>query len=147
MSPAAGAGTINLAGDRHLMRKLRQIPVALRLPVMQRVLSDAAVPIQRTARTLAAKRRGVLARSIERRVLPGSPAVVAIRPNYRQAPHAHFVEYGTAQRTSSRDGVTMAHGAMPAQPFMRPAARQAPQSFKIASSRIRRIVLQAARTG
>ena len=145
MSPAAGAGTISLAGDRRLIRKLARLPIATRTRALQQILSDAAVPIQRTARTLAPKRRGVLARSIERRILPGGPATVAVRPNYGTAPHAHFAEFGTAQRTSTRDGVTFKHGAAPAQPFMRPAARQAPQAFKIASSRIRRAVLQAAR--
>jgi len=115
---------MRISGDKDLIRTLSRIPVRLRIPVLVKSLTQGAKIIQRSARSLAPKDRGVLFRSIQVKTLPGAPAAVAIRPNYGRAPHAHLVEFGTTARFSTRNGVSRAHGRMPAQPFMGPAFRR-----------------------
>ena len=66
------------------------------------------------------KRPGALKRAIKVFSEKGTKDISRLRVgvDYKIAPHAHLVEFGTKARTRKKRGST---GTMPAFPFMRPA--------------------------
>jgi HK97 gp10 family phage protein len=71
---------------------------------------------------------GIVAKTLRRQGNNPAPSIAAI--NYRRAPHAHLVEYGTSERFVKHKKVMYSKktgkfygksvGAMPAHPFFRP---------------------------
>lgn len=129
---------IKIEGADELRRTLSRMKVT-REDVLPALLAGAEV-IQASARGRVSVDEGDLRASIKTKILPGEPATVVVRPEYKSAGaddgtgsagyHAHLVEFGTVERTlATPRTVTLGGktvtitttGTMPAKPFMRPA--------------------------
>ena len=136
--------SIGLHGEKELLRALAKLDIPIK--EQRKAIRPAANLIKRRAQELVPEITGALKRSIGTRVLRGEPAAIAVRPRYGRSEskktgkvtagfHAHLVEYGTPPRliplgkrwktTLGGRAVYITNtGAMPAQPFMRPAFEQ-----------------------
>lgn len=110
----------SVTGLPNLQRKMKALGEVGRAAVVIPALADAVTPIQAQAQANAPQRR--IAQAI--RVLGAEEVsrghfqgVVGVRPKDRSF-HALFVEMGTGER-KHKSGKSV--GAMPAQPFLRPA--------------------------
>ncbi len=118
--------SVKVEGLRDLERALGELPKANAKRVLTKTLKEAGEPVARTARAMAPKDRLDLAESIDvstqlsprqKRVSKKeSPVEMYIGPG--PDPAAHLDEFGTGDRIT-KDGRNI--GAMPPQPFMRPA--------------------------
>ena len=133
--------TIDLRGDKALMRSLAALSDSVERKITSRAVSRALAPM-----VTAMKRRapigptharklklgkGVLKKSIGKRVRKYGRGfvVVMVGPMYPAGAHAHLVEFGTGERFRTRMGGRFRNdkpgkyptGTMPAKPFVRPA--------------------------
>lgn len=118
--------SVKVEGLKELERALQELPKANAKAVLRRTLKEAGEPVAKTARALVPEEIGYLRESID--VGPTlsprqkklhrkqSPVEMFVGPG--PDPAAHLNEFGTGDRVTD-DGRHI--GAMPAQPFMRPA--------------------------
>lgn len=133
--------------DKALLRRMKRLSEngAFKKSELTKAMRPSAKVFQKQARAYAPKDSRRLARSIRIKTLKGWPAVLSVRPEYASRKskktgkttsagyHAHLVEFGTKPRKLKKPRVvdfggdhpvTITHtGAMPAQPFLRPAWR------------------------
>lgn len=112
------SGEIKVEGMAQLDRKLKKLVERATGPQVEAALLKAAVPLETAMKrtTAFADYTGYLRRSIgtkKGRRRPSPTVTVGAK-----APHAHLVEFGTAERHHKSGKST---GIMPKRPFIRPA--------------------------
>lgn len=164
---------VSIEGLPDLMRKLNDMG-KIDKDAIKKIIKSEGQQIIDTAKVLAAKHTGELARSIgfieknEARY----PTTVLIGPDYKIAPHAHLIEFGTKERfrgdkvffkqirSLRRAGVSErtlqrtieankdlhSTGVGPMRPFMRPAFdRNAAEVDNGISQKVFRLILKQAK--
>jgi len=154
------AKSVHTYGVDTLQRVLRDLPDAVERTDINRATREAMRPVRSDARAKIKSdsyRGGSLWKSIKILTLKrddrrqyGFMGGVMAGPDYRKAPHAHLVEFGTGMRYRRTTRLTaVSTGMMPASPFMRPAyeknKRQILDTFRreyapVLQKRIRRLV-------
>ena len=111
---------VEIQGQAEFARTLLALAKCLPNEKVEPVLMEGAKVVAADAKRQAPKgptsnlKKGIKAKKLKQiGAYPRSAAAVS------NAPHDHFVEYGTAPRTQKKTGRYT--GAMPAQPFFRPA--------------------------
>lgn len=119
--------SFELHGLKELAETLKQLPTAVAEASLAEAAEAGGRPILNAAQANAPEDLGNLKRSLDMKVVvyPASRVATAIvGPRSREAPHAHFTEFGTATR-STKSGAN--RGATPPRPFLRPAVDQTRQ--------------------
>ena len=111
--------TVQMTGGKELVRKLKRLDQKVRKRIARKALRGAANPIRDDAKANVPVAEGKLKRSLRTRVQVSSRTQAAfVEARWPMGAHAHLVEFGTVERVRKSGGST---GAMPAQPFLRPA--------------------------
>ena len=109
-------------GLQELNSNIQKVIASLSPDEVEPVLLESAEQVADHARANAPEgptgnlKRSIVAKTLQRRGDAPAPALVAI--DFRIAPHAHLVEFGTAERIGPTG---KSSGIMPAEPFFRPA--------------------------
>lgn len=127
---------VTIEGDEELIRKMRNLGDAVKGSQPERLYLRAAKVIRDDAKERAPVgptgnlRRGIVAKVLDRMGRKVAPAMVGI--NFRIAPHAHLLEFGTVK--------------MSPRAFFRPAVRAQEQRVKdILRKGFKKIIEKAAR--
>lgn len=112
---------MRIEGMADLEKQLKDLEKSLNPDKVEPILLDGAKDLAAAMKANAPKGpTGNLKKSIKAKLLKqyaGHPAAGA-GVDRKKAPHAHLVEYGTAQRHQKSGKST---GTMPSKPFLRPA--------------------------
>ncbi|MDD4986689.1 MAG: HK97 gp10 family phage protein [Dehalococcoidales bacterium] len=111
---------IIIEGMAELEGQLKKLSKQLGADKVEPVLYEAAKDLAQAIKSHTPKHTGQLRKSIRARKLKRylDNAAAGAGVDQKKAPHAHLVEYGTAQR-HHKSGKSV--GSMPARPFVRPA--------------------------
>ncbi len=92
---------VQIEGEEELLRKFRKLGDAVKGSQPERLFLRAAKSIRDAARDAAPEgptgnlKAGIVARILDRKGRKVAPAMVGI--NFRRAPHAHLLEFGTVK--------------------------------------------------
>ncbi len=92
---------VQIEGEEELIRKLRKLGDAVKGSQPERLFLRAAKSIRDAAREAAPEgptgnlKKSIVARVLSRKGRKSAPAMVGI--NFRLAPHAHLLEFGTVK--------------------------------------------------
>ena len=117
--------SINITGVRETERKFREIAESMTYEEFIDITGEAAEIVFNEVKKNVDRFRGPtgnLSKSVVKRNLKKtnkSLATSIVAMDRKVARHAHWLEYGTAQRQQATTGRST--GTMPAQPFFRPA--------------------------
>lgn len=117
---------VRLIGLNKVYEQMEAVINRTTAPEVKRIYMGAALVLRDEARDLAPLLKkatkghvpGLLKKAIFAAYGDPSKASVIVGVNYKIAPHAHMIEFGTGPRTDSKGHN---RGSVPAQPFMRPA--------------------------
>ncbi len=129
---------VTIEGEEELVRKLRALGDSVKGKQIERLFLRSAKVIRNAARELAPQgptgnlKAGIIAKTLARRERKAGLAMVGI--NFRRAPHAHLLEFGTVK--------------MSPRPFFRTAVIASQEKInKMISKGFQRIIDKVARTG
>lgn len=115
---------VKIEGMVELRDALEKLERSLNDPDMiEAILKEQAIVVADDARRRAPQgptghlKRGIIAKILKRRGDVPAPAIAGV--DYRIAPHAKLVEFGTSERHQKKSGRYT--GKMPRHPFLRPA--------------------------